>query len=269
MSRRSEKFLPNLDAARVEFSPDRQWMAIIQSHGTERVLWRARADGTEWRQLTVPPIVVLLASYSPDGKRIAFMGKTPNRPWKVYWVAAEGGALHELRVPIENQGDPNWSLDNESLMFGQPPLYFGEPNIPRAIYIYNLRTHRISKLPGSEGWFSPRWSSDRSHVAAISIDGLKLGIFDFARQQWRELAQGSIDSPFWSSDGAWVYFNSPADGRLRRISVGGGTAQEVLTFSDVAPGTTDCFAEGFTPDNRLLIACNRTDANIYALQWSE
>jgi Tol biopolymer transport system component len=102
-------------------------------------------------QLTDPALWVHHARYSPDGKRIALMAKFPDRPWKIYWISADGGALHALNVPIASQADPNWTPDGQSIVFGQPPLFYAEPDSPRAIYVYNLLTNSTSKILASEG----------------------------------------------------------------------------------------------------------------------
>src|SRR5262249_5324050 len=59
---------PGLEATRLTFSRDGQFMAYIGSTGE---LWRARKDVTDKLQLTVPPMEVMMAQYSPDGLRIA------------------------------------------------------------------------------------------------------------------------------------------------------------------------------------------------------
>ena len=216
-------FLPELSVEVPDFSPDGRWMAVCQTHTRQSTLWRARSDGSEWLQLTDPTLYVNFARYSLDGKRIAMMAKWPDQPWKIYWVPVEGGTLHELHVPITSQADPTWMPDNQSILFGQPPRYFAEPDIPRAIYIHNLQTESLSKVPGSEGWFSPRLSPDGRSLLALSIDEHKLGMYDFATAQWRVLLENSqkqIGAPFWSRDGKWAYVNIYGrNGSLWRIRV--------------------------------------------------
>jgi Tol biopolymer transport system component len=253
-----------------DFSPDGKWMAICQQHTFESILWRVRSDGSEWLQLTDPKLFVNFARYSLDGKRIAMMAKWPHRPWKIYWVSAEGGALHELNVPITSQADPTWMPDNQSMLFGLPPRYFSEPETPRAIYIYNLQTESLSKVPGSEGWFSPRLSPDGRYLLALSIDEHRLGLYDFANSQWRVLLENpneQIGAPFWSTDGNWAYVNYYGkNGSVLRIRVPDGVAQAVLSLSDIIalPG---CFAWNTAPDGAIMITCSRFNSNIYALKY--
>ena len=67
-------------------------------------------------------------------------------------ISSEGGTPQELGAPVVSQADPNWASDSETIIFGQPPRYYAEPHVPRAIYSFNLRTNEITKPPGSEGW---------------------------------------------------------------------------------------------------------------------
>ena len=263
-------FLPEMSVEVPDYSPDGKWMAICQEHTRQSILWRARSDGSEWLQLTDPKLEVNFARYSLDGTRIAMMAKWPDQPWKIYWVSAEGGALHELNVPITSQADPNWMPGNESILFGQPPRYFAEPETPRAIYIHNLQTTSISQIPGSEGWFSPRLSPDGRSLLALSIDEHKLGMYDFATSRWRVLLEDShqqIGAPFWSPDGKWAYVNFYGrKASVLRIKVPDGIAEEVLTLSKMiaSPG---CFAWSSAPDGSMMISCYRPNSNIYALQY--
>lgn len=263
-------FLPDMSVGVPDFSPDGKRMAITQGPTFGSILWRARSDGSEWLQLTDPKLYVNFARYSLDGKRIAMMAKWPDQPWKIYWVWAEGGALHELNVPITSQADPTWMPDNESMLFGQPPLYFSEPETPRAMYIYNLQTKFITKLPGSEGWFSPRLSPDGRLLLALSIDEHRLGLYDFGSSQWRVLLENPrerLGAPFWSLDGKWAYVNFYGkNDSVLRIRVPGGVPEKFLSLGEliVGPG---CWGWSTAPDGSIIIGCYRLASNIYALKY--
>ncbi len=152
-------------------------MAYVQY--PESILWRSRVDGSERRQLTQPPLGVLLPRWSPDGTRIAFMGRTPGRPWKIYDIAAEGGEAQPILEGDRPEADPDWAPDGQSLMFGRPPDYLAEPAVPKAIHLLDLRTRKLSTLPGSDGLFGSRWSPSGRYVAAVTLNQLRLLLFDF------------------------------------------------------------------------------------------
>jgi Tol biopolymer transport system component len=261
--------LPEASIQDPNFSPDGKWMVFCEEHTRESVLWRARSDGSEWQQLTDRKLHVNHARFSHDGKRIAVMAKWPDQPWKVYWVSAAGGALHELNVPVTAQADPVWTRDDQSIIFGQPPRFFSEPDTSRAIYIHNLQTGSTSKLPGTEGWFSPRLAPDGRHLLALTIDEHKLGLYDLATAQWRLLAEDPekrIGSPSWSPDGSWAYANIYAkNGFVFRIRVRDGSTEEVLRFGEMI-ASPDCYAWSGL-DGSLLVSCARPNSNIYALRY--
>jgi hypothetical protein len=71
--RRARAFVPYLSgisALDVAFSRDAKWVAYVSY--PERILWRARVDGSEKIQLTFPPIYAVLPRWSPDNKEIVF-----------------------------------------------------------------------------------------------------------------------------------------------------------------------------------------------------
>jgi Tol biopolymer transport system component len=115
--------------------------------------------------------------WSPDGKRIAFAAGVPDQRWKIYVVSAEGGSPQEMTHGTVDEEDVSWSPDGNSLVFGSYP-----PGNARmaAIDILDLRTHQISRLPGSEGFFAPYWSPDGRYIAAlVAVELNKLMLYDF------------------------------------------------------------------------------------------
>jgi Tol biopolymer transport system component len=250
------------------FSRSGKWVTFIQLHGTETELWRARPDGTGMLQLTSPPLEpTIVAAFSPDESRIAFMGRFPGQPYKVYWIPADGGGIHELATDVTNQADPNWSPDGQSVIFGQPPYFLAESGKPRAIYISNLPANQTSKIPGSDDWFSPRISPDGKSLAALSIDLWRIGLFDFAHASWRNLVRHGAHGPFWSLDSRWIYYHHGSGTReLWRVRAKDGRNERVLSFTDLFPHAA-CYAPGFTPNQSLIVTCEKKNSDIYALDW--
>lgn len=124
-------------------------------------------------------------------------------------MKAEGGTP-QTPIPEErNQADPTWSADGNSVAFGRWPWTESEGAKPVAIEVVDLRTHQDSALPGSEGFFGPRWSPDGRYIAALSGGGNTLMLFDFTASKWLELARTQVAVNFfrWSRDSKFLYFD--------------------------------------------------------------
>ncbi|HVO42913.1 MAG TPA: winged helix-turn-helix domain-containing protein, partial [Aggregatilineales bacterium] len=178
---------PELRPMRVQYSGDGQQIAYTKYSDPGIELWLAKADGSDRRQIVGPSIRAVMARFSPDGRKLAFMARRPDGPWKIYWVAVEGGAWHEIPGPPLNQADPNWSPDGQSILFGQPPESFSDPGVGRYLYQFDLRTGKTTEVAGSAGLFSPRWSPDGRYVAAMSIDLQRISVWDVSKSGWRPL----------------------------------------------------------------------------------
>src|SRR5206468_1647144 len=107
---------PGFLATFISYSPDRRWMSYVTFD--DNSLWRSRIDGTDAVKLTLPPMHVELSSWSPDGRKIAFMGKLPDKPYRVYLIDRDGGSMTEASDGNDNQGAPTWSPDGKFLVYG-------------------------------------------------------------------------------------------------------------------------------------------------------
>jgi Tol biopolymer transport system component len=145
------------------------------------------------------------------GFAVHFTAATPGAPTQVYVVSSDGGGPQQ-RTTGENHGDPNRSPDGNILAFDRTA--FLEPESPRsaAIYLLDLRTRKVSTLPGSEGrFFGCRWSPDGRYIFGVTGDGQKQALFDFTiKKKWVDLGDMPLNYPNWSCDGKYLYLKNSA-----------------------------------------------------------
>ena len=229
-------YFGGIDAEGASFTRDGQWAAWVTPDGG---LWRSRADGTEKLQLTFPPLWAALPQWSPDGKRICFARLEAGGFSRLMLVSAEGGPTQEaLPGDKGSQVDGEWSPDGRRLAFGRLRSGGAQDN-DITIQIADLETGQITAVPGSKGLYSPRWSPDGRHLAALWHDALRLLLYDFASQQWRPLVERTyVGYPAWARDSASLFVTE--DGRRVRYRIADGRREVVHSF------------EGLRQINRLL-----------------
>jgi eukaryotic-like serine/threonine-protein kinase len=264
---RSSQFVPYLNgisAMGLDFSPDGQWMAY--NDATDGTLRRSKVDGSQKLQLVFPPMVAYLPRWSPDGKQIAFFGHPPGERFQIYVISAEGGSPELLYHSDTNLADPSWSPDGKSLAFGENSLN----NQGSAVYTLDLKTRKATKLPGSDGLYSPRCSPNGRYIAAISLDSLRLMLFDVATQKWSELAKIFVAYPNWSRDGRYLYFDGILDNResFFRVPASGGKPERLFSLEGFQPASGPFgIWSGLAPDGTPLIVRDASIQEIYALDW--
>jgi Tol biopolymer transport system component len=258
-------WIPERSAFGPSTSRDGRWIAYVEVRGKESILWRSRPDGSDRLQLSEPPLFVRGARWSADGKQIDFMGKTPDKPWNIYVIPSNGGVPQALLNDGRNAVDPEWSDDGHSMMYGRPPESWAEAGAPKAIYTLNLTSNETRKLPGSDGLYSPRWSPDGRFVVAMPLDEKKLVLFDFATQEWKDLAAfPHIGNPQWSLDSNYIYIDG-FDNVLVRIRRADGKLERIVDLKSIDPNALSCSFENVASDGDLLLACPLSRGDIYAL----
>jgi Tol biopolymer transport system component/DNA-binding winged helix-turn-helix (wHTH) protein len=257
-------YLGGISAQWADVSKDGDWVAFVSY--PEGVLWRSRVDGSQRLQLTSLPMQAWLPRWSPDGKRIAFSAAVPGARDRIYMVGAEGGTPVQLTAENHYETDPNWSPDQNSLMFGGEPWFEGSV----AIHMLDLKTRQVSTLSGSEGLFSPHWSPDGRYVLAMSLDSRKLMVFDFNTQKWAELLSSPAAYPNWSHDGSYIYFINPyvADPAVYRVRISDRKLELVTSLSRQRLGWSIVGKwTGLAGDDSPLVLRDTGSEEIYALDW--
>ena len=224
--------LPSISARTAAYSRDGKWIAYTSLRDNN--LWRCQADGSGCIQLTRAFKNTVMPSWSPDGRSIAFMGLTFAGKWQVYIVPTDGGPDHQISQSDQAKGYAEWSLNGEQIFFSDvPPM-----SQPQGIYVHDVRTAKVSVIPGSTQFFYPRISPDGHFLLAQHSGDLSLYMYEFASQKWRSLSKVPASYPSWSHDGRYIYFRSgtSAAPEIARLAVASGAIEKVASLAHVDRG---------------------------------
>jgi eukaryotic-like serine/threonine-protein kinase len=259
-------FLGGISASDVSFSRDGKW--VTYTTVPELTLWRSRVDGSERLQLTYPPAVATLPSWSPDGTQIAYVSLEVGKPSKIFLVSAQGGPPEALLPESVSEVDATWSPDGTQLAFGRvSSMNTGTIDIQ----MVDMKTRQVSTFPGSKGLFSPRWSPDGRYLAAINAEGShKLMLYEFRTQKWSEwLADADdVNYPYWSADSRYIYFDNfvTENPKCHRVKIGDTHREDLFSLNGLSRylGPWGPWS-GPAPDDSRLFVRDLSTQDIYAL----
>jgi Tol biopolymer transport system component len=191
------------------------------------------ADGSgSWRletaRLTPPAHVYELDTgggnpgpvWSPDGRKIAFVGMGDDGNVDVYVVGADGLGLQRLTRHPGVDGNPAWSPDGRTIAFTRRPREWGAGTFRTHIYVMDADGSRQRRLAEGNVHFSVAWSPDGEKMLFERPDWrLPPGVVpgEFAEELYSMNADGSGQrrltrspdrdkDPVWSPDGRRIAF---------------------------------------------------------------
>jgi len=248
-------YLGGISAFAVAFSPDRQSVAYIRI--PDHTVWRARADGSQSRQLTFSPWHVDGLAWRPDGQQLAIRARQENaHHTKVYLLAANGGVPEPIDRDDVEQGSPTWSRDGSQLAFGDVPESYAKATGGERISIHDLRTGTERAVEGSEGFWSSRWSPDGRFLAATRIADRMLMLYSFETGDWKDLGVRYVGEFTWAPDSLSIHTEpEPLDGWRRRVWIRDGRQEPLLDVRNLHLH----FGAGLALDGRPLVLRAQTD----------
>jgi Tol biopolymer transport system component len=245
----------------LEFSKDGKWVAYVSV--PDGSLWRSAVDGSQRLQLTSPSISAGSPHWSPDGKQIVFVGQRVGSPHRIYVLSFDGGALKQVtngESGKEGDWDPSWSPEGASLAFGA--RYSGRASAA-SIHVVDLKTSRVSALPGSEGMWSPRWSPNGRFIAGLSPEE-RIVLYDFKTHKQSQLSSVQGGYPGWSLDGESLFYETKGDdASWWRVRLRDRKAESIALLKNM--NVAGWFAPA--PNDSLITARTAGTDEIYALDW--
>jgi Tol biopolymer transport system component len=214
------------------------------------------------------------ATWSPDGRRIAFALSAPKgHPTEVVTVDENGGDLRRVTRFGSVATEPNWSPAGDRLVFfsdrgAGKPVHGGPP--PAELYTVGTDGSALKRMTSDRQiQTDPVWSPDGRTIAYAQWRAVRgqRGVFDMAiflrdadgsnpRPLTRFSARRDTTTPSWSPDGRSIVFavahripGSSSPGRQSDLAVinADGTGERMLT-------RTPAFESNpvWSPDGRLI-----------------
>ena len=228
------------------------------------------ADGGNQQNLTNDPHSDWSPSWSPDGKRIAFMSDRDghfNMPgglpaYEIYVMDADGGNQQNLTNDPNDDWSPSWSPDGKRIVFNSDRDGNREGNRNNdEIYVMDADGGNQRRLTDNDFYDThPSWSPDGERIAFASRrDGHFIGEFGLSSEIYVMDADGkntrrltnnrnSDWSPSWSPDGKWIAFSADRKGddvnyQIYVMDADGGNLQK-LTNNRVDDGSPSWSSDG-------------------------
>jgi serine/threonine protein kinase len=262
----AKEFVPyfgGISVSDFSFSLDGKWVVFVSY--PDFTLWRARADGTDRRQLTYQPLQPLCPNISPDDNQIIF-----NSPDATYVIPMNGGVPEKINGTFGCQYfSPDGTVSTETTR--TPGTAYGSKGSWQ-IRIQDMNSKKIAPVPDGVGKLGGILIKQDLMVSTTE-DMSKFLLFNFKTKQWSELYNSSERLENWwpSLDRKYLYFTTTgADPKGLRLRLSDRKVETLASLKnlrrlDNGYGTYMTVA----PDGSLLLSRDIGTQEIYslAMKW--
>ena len=164
---------------------------------------------------------------------------------------------------------PNWSPDGQSILHSEFPFFAADPR-RITLHVVHLKTHQTETIPGSEGLFAAQWSPDGRYIAALTLQGSAIKIFDLETRTWTELGKGS-GFLVWSHDSKYLFcLRDGTDPAVVKLRLRDRQVEEVASLSGIREsGQLAGLEFGLSPEEQPYILRDIGTQEIYSLVWHD
>ena len=239
-------------------------------------------NGGNQRNLTNHPDRDRDPSWSPDGKRIAFVSDRdghfradmPDTPsYEIYVMDADGGSQQNLTNNPHDDRGPAWSPDGKRIVFTSRREKNQDGHFNLEIYVMDddgRNQQNLTNNPNEDRY--PSWSPDGKRIVFSSRrDGHFRGNFGITHEIYVMDADGENQQrltenrqydwhPSWSPDGAQIAFVSDRRGDFENFEIyvmdADGGNQQRLTENRVYD-----WSPSWSPDAKRITFASERDGN--------
>jgi len=137
------------------------------------------------------------------------------------------------------------------------------------LFFLEPTTGVLKELADSKDLSDPRWSADGRYIAARDSSKHRIVLYDVHQETWTVIASGGLlQSPYWSNDGAFVYFQDQLDDEesVFRANVRPG---KWIVYQDLRPcyeaARRNVCSAALQQNGSLYVMVERGATEIYAL----